>query len=126
MTQPGETTGYNAMSHIVALEEHSFKGIVQYCAVNTGKILDGLEQLYENENQKVIKFEKSMIEKKGIRLVEGDFISVVDGKIRHNHDVICKAIMGVVSGKILAKDRKRVVDYFYVNQHAIAEEDKVN
>ena len=126
MSQPGETTGYNALAHITAIEDHSFKGIVQYCAVNTGHIPEDLEELYETENQAVIKFEKSLIEKKGIRLVEGDFVSVVDGKIRHNHEAICKAIMDIASRRILAKDKKKVVDYFYINQHSIADGEKMS
>ncbi|MEI6602104.1 MAG: uridine diphosphate-N-acetylglucosamine-binding protein YvcK [Clostridia bacterium] len=124
MTQPGESTGYNALSHIKALEEHSFKGIVQYCAVNTGTIPEDLEKLYEEEGQKVIKYEKSLIEKKGIRLLEGEFVTIVDGKIRHNHDLVSKVIMEVASRKIASKDKKKLVDYFYVNQLSIADEEK--
>jgi len=124
MTQPGESTGYNALSHIKALEEHSFKGIVQYCVVNTGSIPEDLEKLYEDEGQKVIKYEKSLIEKKGIRLLEGEFVTIVDGKIRHNHDLVSKAIMELASRKIASKDKKKLVDYFYVNQLTINDEEK--
>ena len=125
MTQPGESTGYNAHAHIKALEEHSFKGIVQYCAVNTGAIPDDLEDLYERVGQKVIKYEKSLIEKKGIRLIEGEFVSIVDSKIRHDHEAVCKAIMDVASKKILSKDKKRMVDYFYITQKRNSEEEKL-
>ncbi len=124
MTQPGESTGYHAHAHIKALEDHSFKGIVQYCAVNSGAIPDDLEDLYERVGQRVIKYEKSLIEKKGIRLIEGEFVSTVDSKIRHDHEAICKAIMEVASKKILSKDKKRMVDYLYINQRRNAEEEK--
>jgi len=41
MTQPGETDGYSASSHIKALIEHSHPAVIDYCIVNTGKIPQG-------------------------------------------------------------------------------------
>ncbi|MEI6132448.1 MAG: uridine diphosphate-N-acetylglucosamine-binding protein YvcK [Bacillota bacterium] len=97
MTQPGETDGLNAYSHIKALEDHSFKGIAQYCVVNTGKVDEELVNRYENEGQKTILFEKSLMEKKGIKLVKGDFVSILEGKIRHNYELVSKAILDIYS-----------------------------
>ncbi len=41
MTQPGETENYSAYDHVSAIEAHSYKGIIDYCIVNSGDITGG-------------------------------------------------------------------------------------
>jgi uncharacterized cofD-like protein len=49
MTQPSESEGYSVYDHISALEEHSFKGIVDCCIVNNAAIPRDLREKYKND-----------------------------------------------------------------------------
>ncbi len=83
MTQPGETDGYAASTHINMLLQHSHPKIFDYCLVNNGKIPASLLKRYEADNAYPVVVDKKNIESMGYRVLEEDIVATND-VIRHD------------------------------------------
>lgn len=114
MTQPNETEEYAISDHIKAIEDHSFKGVIDYCLANDTAIPDYLREKYENQNSYAVKNDRDKVEKMGVELILGDFVSFKDDLLRHDSQKITSTIIELVADNVLVKDRKRVIDYYYV------------
>lgn len=114
MTQPGETEGYSVFDHIGAMEEHSCKGILDYCIVNNAGIPEDLRERYRDDGAETVRIDADRIEAAGIKLVEGDYVSIRNSFVRHDPDKLAETIIDLVAETILVKDKKRIIDYYYV------------
>ncbi|MDP4092501.1 MAG: YvcK family protein [Bacillota bacterium] len=114
MTQSGETEGYSVSDHINAIEEHSYKGILDYCMVNTADIPDELKSRYKEEFAETVRIDLENLDKSGIKIIGGDFVSIKNNLVRHNPMKLAQAIIELVAEDVLAKDKKRIIDYYYV------------
>lgn len=114
MTQPGETDGYSVFEHIKAIEDHTYSGIIDYCIVNTAEIPEELKKRYLDDGAETVKVDTERINKAGIKIIGGDFISVKNNLIRHNSRRLAEVIIDLVAETILATDKKRIIDYYYV------------
>jgi uncharacterized cofD-like protein len=114
MTQPGETDGYSVLDHITAIERHSYKGIISYCIVNTHDIPEELKVKYESDKAEGVRVDFNAIIKEGIEIIEGDFVSTKNNYLRHDEEKIAIAVIDLVAETVLAKDKKRIIDYYYV------------
>lgn len=114
MTQPGETDGYSVYDHISAIEQHSYKGIIDYCIVNTADIPEELKKRYKDDGAEVVKVDSVMLERAGIKVIKGSFISISDNFVRHDSKRLADAIIELVAEAVLVKDKKRIIDYYYV------------
>lgn len=94
MTQSGETDYYKASDHIKAIIEHSGKGIVDYCVVNTGKVPAKLLEKYKQENAYPIVMDEDGIKKLGCKAIEATVIDT-ENFIRHDPDKLAKVIMDI-------------------------------
>ncbi|NJD02170.1 MAG: uridine diphosphate-N-acetylglucosamine-binding protein YvcK, partial [Ruminiclostridium sp.] len=112
MTQPGETGGYSVYDHIRAMEDHSCKGIVEYCIINNAGIPDELRERYRSDGAEQVEIDKRALNENCIKLMERDFVSIKNGYIRHDPDKLAGTIINLVVEKILAGDRDRIVDYY--------------
>ncbi len=116
MTQEGETDDYEVADHIKAIFSHAGEGIVDYVATNTQKINDSIKDKYREKNSKPVKvYEKNIIDL-GVKIVEGNFITIKSGLIRHDPDKLAKFLMEVIMEKKLLFDRKKILEYFYLSQ----------
>ena len=113
MTQPGETEGYSVFDHIEAIEKHSCKGIIDYCIVNTSDIPEDLKKKYADDGAETVKIDYDLIEKAGIKVISGEFARVRDSYVRHDSKKIAETIIDLVAETVLAKDKKRIIDYYY-------------
>jgi len=114
MTQPGESDGYSVYDHIRAIEDHSFKGIIGCCIVNNSQVPEELKKRYREDGAELVAIDSEIIERNGIKVISGDFASVSNNLIRHNPKKLAETIIEFVAEEILAKDRKRIIDYYYV------------
>lgn len=114
MTQPGETDGYSVYEHINAIEKHSFSKIVDYCIANTADIPDELKEIYLLDGAETVSIDYELLKKVGIQLIENDFVSIRNNLIRHDHKKLAESIIDLVAEEVLAKDKKRIIDYYYV------------
>ena len=114
MTQPGETEGYSVFDHISAMEEHSCKGILDYCIVNKAGIPEELSARYMVDGAETVRIDVDRLEAAGIKLLEGDYVSIRNGYVRHDPNKLAETIIDLVAETILVKDKKRIIDYYYV------------
>ncbi|WP_315119037.1 YvcK family protein [uncultured Clostridium sp.] len=116
MTQPGETDGYTVSDHIKALYKHSGNGIVNYVVVNEGKIEKDMEGKYKEEASHIVEIDGENIKNLNVRIIEGDFVTVKNGLIRHNSEKLASILIETIMEKKLLFDRKKIIEYFYLSE----------
>jgi uncharacterized cofD-like protein len=114
MTQPGETDGFSVLDHVKAIERHSYKGIINYCIVNTSELPPELVQRYVKDGAEKVKVDFELLDKENIKVISGDFASFKQNYVRHDPKGLADAIIELVADAVLAKDKKRIIDYYYV------------
>jgi uncharacterized cofD-like protein len=114
MTQPNETEGYSVTDHIRALEKHSYKGILNYCVVNSADIPEELKERYRKDGAELVRADWEQLWKEGIRVIESDLVSVRNNLVRHNPEKLAEIIVEIVAEAVLSKDKKRSIDYYYI------------
>lgn len=120
MTQPGETEGYSVFDHVSAIERHSYKGIIDYCIVNTADIPEDLHKRYLEDGADTVKVDYDLLYKEGINIIGGEFVSIKNDLVRHDPQKLAEAVIELVAEIVLAKDKKRTIDYYYVKERLAA------
>ncbi len=99
MTQPGETDGFTASDHILALKKHTQISKLDYVVVNTGDIHAEILERYERESA----FPVALLEKDlevlnalGVKIIDDDFVEEKKGYVRHDAPKISKKMMRYV------------------------------
>lgn len=116
MTQQGETDGYGVNDHIKAIFKHGGSGIIDYVIVNVGEIDKELEGKYNTESSKLVRLDVDKIEALHVNVIEGDFISVKKGYVRHNSEKLASILIETIAEKKLLYDRKKIIEYFYLSE----------
>ncbi|KEI13548.1 hypothetical protein Z959_01065 [Clostridium novyi B str. ATCC 27606] len=116
MTQMGETDNYTVSDHIKAIFKHGGDGIIDYVATNTKDINDMIIEKYLEKNAKQVKVDEKNIIDLDVNIVEGEFITIKDGFVRHDPDKLAKFLMETIMDKKLLYDRKKILEYFYLSQ----------
>ncbi|AEB75115.1 gluconeogenesis factor YvcK family protein [Clostridium botulinum] len=116
MTQRGETDNYKVSDHIKAIFKHGGDGIIDYVATNTKDINDLIIEKYLEKNAKQVKVDEKNITDLDVNIVEGEFITIKDGFVRHDPDKLAKFLMETIMDKKLLYDRKKILEYFYLSQ----------
>lgn len=114
MTQKSETEDYTLNDHIEAIEAHSYEGIIDYCIYNTKNISEEIQEKYKHENSIMVEVDEQLLEKKGIKPIGRDLLSIKNGYVRHNHKRLSEIIAKLIADKVLNKDKKRELDYYYI------------
>ncbi|MCX7749225.1 MAG: YvcK family protein [Clostridia bacterium] len=114
MTQPGETDNYSVYDHIEAIEKHAYKGIIDYCIANTAEIPPELEAKYMEDGASKVRVDIERIQAAGVKMIQGNFVSLNHNFVRHSPEKLAEAVMNLIAEAVLSKDKKRVLDYFYV------------
>jgi len=87
MTQPGETTDYSLSEHIEAIENHSYKGVINCVLANNGRVPPSLAKRYKKYGARQVNIDKT-----GIRTLKSDLFSS-EIYARHDCDKLAKALM---------------------------------
>lgn len=98
MTQPGETDNYTAFDHALAILDHTYDDLIDYCIVNDSEISDDLLEKYKADGAAPVVFDKHRFASTGIVTIERPLASVdADGHVRHNFDVLTDALLDIIS-----------------------------
>ncbi|MDD4238627.1 MAG: YvcK family protein, partial [Desulfotomaculaceae bacterium] len=98
MTQPGETGGYTASSHLQTILNHAGK-FIDYAVVNTGQVPYRLRARYRQEGAEPVVADLAEIEKLGINAVGEDLVQQKE-VVRHHPDKLARAVVRLtLSGK---------------------------
>jgi uncharacterized cofD-like protein len=116
MTQRGETDGYSVADHVEAIFRHSSGRIIDYTVVNVGRIGDDLEKKYLGQNSQVVKNDEEDMKRLNVSVIEGDFVKISNGLVRHNSEKLASILVETIMEKKLLFDRKKIIEYFYLSE----------
>ena len=85
MTQPGETDNFTAFDHINIVNSYLGKRKIDVVLANTGSITREMKKKYASLEQKdPVLFDKKNIRSLNVKIISDDFVSIVDGHLRHD------------------------------------------
>ena len=117
MTQRGETDNLDVYDHIEVLLEHcNNRKIIDMVIVNKEKIPEYLLKKYAEEYSESIyitKDQKTELEKRKIRIVEGNFLNLDGEYIRHNEEKLAKVIIDNYN-YLFSNENHDVYNFYYV------------
>lgn len=70
---------------------------------------------YSGENAKEVIIDVENLNGEGIRVVQGDFVSIDKGYIRHDYYALSNCIFQLINEEKIAGEKKRILDYYYIN-----------
>lgn len=94
MTQPGETGGYTASSHLRAIIAHAGR-FLDYAVLNTGQVPPRLRARYRQEGADPVVADIAEVEKLGIKAAGEDLVHQTE-VVRHNPDKLAQAVLHLV------------------------------
>lgn len=98
MTQPGETDGYTAFDHCLAVLDHTCDSFLDYCIVNTGSIGDALLKRYREEGAEQVKYDKPRFLSTRINVIEKCLVTVDKNEhVRHNTDILADTLLDIIN-----------------------------
>lgn len=116
MTQPGETDGYGVEDHIRAIFENAGSGLIDCVVMNLEKIDNELEGKYKEEASHLVSIDEDAVKALGVNIIQGNFISIKNGLIRHNSEKLASILIETIMNKKLLYDRKKIIEYFYLSE----------
>ncbi|NMB32782.1 MAG: YvcK family protein [Clostridium sp.] len=112
MTQPGETDGYSVASHIRAIEDHSFKGIIDYCIYNTSDISEDLKNRYTADGADIVRVNIGEMKELDVGFLGGDYVCISNAYIRHDTNRLAKTIIELVHKNLFSRNQKMPTYYY--------------
>lgn len=113
MTQPGETTNFKLSNHVKAIEEACGKGIINIVVANDGYVPDSHFAKYKDDGQEKVEVDRENIPR-NVMVVTEDLVDFSKGLVRHSTEKLAKVIMEIILKHTLPKNRKRLLDYYYL------------
>ena len=96
MTQPGETDGFGAADHLVALERHVGSGLVDIIVVNIATPDEELLRRYEAGGAHPVDPQIDRLKKMGVQVVGANLVSS-DNLVRHNSERLASTLIDLLA-----------------------------
>ena len=106
MTQPGETGGKNVLDHVKVIVDHAGINFIDYVLVNNEYLPQGVFERYAKDGAELVMLDKGQregLEAMGIKCIEEKLIEIKNGYIRHDAEMVSKAVVDIA---IKAKNDK--------------------
>ncbi|KPU43437.1 gluconeogenesis factor [Oxobacter pfennigii] len=116
MTQPGETTGFTVCDHIDTIQKYSKKRIIDCTIINNGSIPSWLRGKYTKDGAREVPADIDKIKEKGIEVVVDNLVYIYKNLLRHNSRKLAELIMKIILERKLSSDKKRMIEYYYLNE----------
>ncbi len=95
MTQPGETDRMTGVDHLLALQKHVGKTLIDAVLVNSAPIPGPLLENYSETGSEPVAVEKARMEALGVRVLEADLLA--DGDfIRHESSRLADSVLSLL------------------------------
>lgn len=104
MTQPGETDGFSAATHLQILEKHLGPGAVDICILNARPIERPTEEAYLELSSQAVAWHEDEITRMGVTAVAADVLADEQWKIRHDPGKLARLIVSLTLGIQRARD----------------------
>lgn len=97
MTQPGETTGYRASDHVLALHEHAGHAFIDKIIVNDEEIDAETYERYCDQHSDVVLVDEKKLRKMNIEVIKSRLVSYNNvGEVRHNTKKVAATIFSLL------------------------------
>jgi len=110
MWQPGETVGYTASDHLLAIHEHAGRHLVDCVIANSHKVPARLRKLYGLRDAQPVEIDQKELKAMGVQLLTMDLLAP-GPKVRHNADHLANLLAGLAREarvrKMVARRRRR-------------------
>ena len=106
MTEPGQTDSYTLSDHIKAINEHTGKGVIEYCIYDTGELIPEYVRKYNMQGQELVEIDLSKAKEEGVYLMQREISCITDGYIRHNPNAVAASIIQLICDDLKFKDMK--------------------
>ena len=111
MTEPGQTDDYSLSEHIKAIIDHTGKDIIDYCIYDTGEITPEYIKKYNMQGSELVELDIQKSKNLGVKLLQRDLACVENGYIRHNSDLVARAITELVCDDLKYRDKQMDPQY---------------
>jgi uncharacterized cofD-like protein len=100
MTQPGETDGYSAASHLSALSRLAGGRLIDYYLANNRAVTPAQRRRYARDGAMPVALDRGALAALGVQPVERDLLREDrrDGKLRHHEGKLGRALLRLVDG----------------------------
>ena len=92
MTEPGETDGYTAVDHILAIRRHAPRVPIDDVLINAGPIPQNAVEAYTAQGATLVPPDTALLRALGYRLLERDLLGTGPW-IRHDPDKLAQAVL---------------------------------
>lgn len=116
MTEPGQTYNYSLADHIKAIKRHIGEGMVDYCIYDTGEIMPEFVRKYNSKGSEIVDQDIQKAKAEGINLVKRDLAYIEGEHIRHNPDLLARAIIDLICEDLRFKDKQNDPQYLMLKQ----------
>jgi uncharacterized cofD-like protein len=99
MTQKGETDGYSASDHIVAIHRHVGTPFINTILANNQPIAPSILEAYAGEGAEPVSVDRDRLEQMGLDVISAPLIRTNNGVIRHNEAAVAKLLMTLFTKK---------------------------
>jgi len=96
MTEPGETDGYSATDHIMAIFDHTEYGFLQHVILNKGNDSFGLQKTYMVQGSYPVSYTIEEMRDLGLTSIVADVVSEKGNKIRHDEHKLGRLLMELI------------------------------
>lgn len=93
MTQPGETQGFTAADHLVALTGHAGMDVVDAVLVNTAEPSAGIVQAYKDYGSEPVEIDSERLASLGVQILCADIGYAAADCFRHDRARLAAAVM---------------------------------
>jgi uncharacterized cofD-like protein len=115
MTQPGETDNFKLSDHLRAIKDHCGNMLVDFIIANNGTIPEPYFEKYKNDGQDMVEIDNDILN--NIEIITEDLVHIdSNGFLRHNTYRLSNTIMKLILKYTLPKNRKRILDYYYLSE----------
>jgi uncharacterized cofD-like protein len=98
MTEPGETDGYTAVDHVLALCRHAVGLRIHDILVNVAPMPPVALDRYGEAGASPVAPDRELLAAMGHRVVERDLLDSTGGRVRHDPTKVATAILDVIRG----------------------------
>ena len=111
MTEFGQTDNYSVADHIKAIIEHCGEGLIDYCIYDTGEIIPEYIKRYNLKGSELVVQDIAKSKSMGVRLLQRDLACIENGFIRHNPDLVARAISELICDDLKYRDKQSDPQY---------------
>jgi len=106
MTQPGETTNFSALDHVLAVDAHAAGKLLDTVVVSTSRISPVVRRRYAEQNSAPIENDIEGLERMGLKVIGADLLQK-GRKVRHNPGATARVAVDLA---MKAREARRIVE----------------